>query len=308
VMFVPDQKTGMDMVAYAALVTPQQGTARAIFMNEISERPSSYFFHLSNKLRDDVPFFKDKASKDMFHTIKKFGQRLGVTISPKNLNSLDLKADVKRTAANYACDIIIIGINSLEEKGESAFAEPTLRKTSSLLEVGLDHLVGPHSPTGEIVQQAVTDIQAPLGVHITKSHGTVQVTTIAFFYTAAEHEYTAWSQLLKVPKSVKVTVFTSDDALAAVNAEYNHELHPNITVLASSAPFDSLLEAQSDQPADLVIFGSKRGAINEGFLKIVREVRANVLVIFPAILTPKSPFLGKEKGKTHELAIIAEKV
>jgi Kef-type K+ transport system membrane component KefB len=39
---------------------------KAIFMNEINDRPSSYFFQLSNKLRNDVPFFKDKASKVKF--------------------------------------------------------------------------------------------------------------------------------------------------------------------------------------------------------------------------------------------------
>lgn len=101
VLFVPDQKTGMDMVSYAAAVsTPNVGSVKAIFMNEINDRPSSYFFHLSNKLRNDVPFFKDRTAKDMFHTMKKFGSRLGLSVHPKNLNSLHLSDDVKHTAAN----------------------------------------------------------------------------------------------------------------------------------------------------------------------------------------------------------------
>lgn len=87
------------MICYSSAVM-KSGDVKAIFMDEINDRPSSYFFHLSNKLRNDVPFFKDKTAKDMFHTVKKFGSRLGISVHPKNLRSLNLKEDVKHTASN----------------------------------------------------------------------------------------------------------------------------------------------------------------------------------------------------------------
>jgi hypothetical protein len=58
----------LHMVTFAkAIGTKENPTmVKAIFMNEINDRPSSYFFQLSNKLRNDVPFFKDKAAKVFF--------------------------------------------------------------------------------------------------------------------------------------------------------------------------------------------------------------------------------------------------
>lgn len=87
------------MVSFASSVLPPSGaTVKAILFNEISDRPSSYFFHLSSKLRQDVPFFKDKAKKDLLHSVKKAGQRYGITVKTKALNSIRLEDDVVVTA------------------------------------------------------------------------------------------------------------------------------------------------------------------------------------------------------------------
>lgn len=97
----------INIVAFAKAVTPpaaegevSESNVKAVFMNEITDRPSSYFFQLSSKLNDNVPFFKDKSTKDMLHVVKKFGSSIGVFVSTKNLNSPDMFEAVKRTAAN----------------------------------------------------------------------------------------------------------------------------------------------------------------------------------------------------------------
>jgi hypothetical protein len=118
VIYVNDQKSCMDIlliatcyilfsdkylhcVTYASIVhPPNTATVKAIFMNEINDRPSSYFFQFSNKLRNDVPFFKDRAVKDLFSAVKKFGTSVGVAVRPKNLNSVHMGADVRRSAAS----------------------------------------------------------------------------------------------------------------------------------------------------------------------------------------------------------------
>eukprot|EP00026_Physarum_polycephalum_P014669 Phypoly_transcript_15212.p1 GENE.Phypoly_transcript_15212~~Phypoly_transcript_15212.p1 ORF type:complete len:285 (+),score=66.81 Phypoly_transcript_15212:111-857(+) len=213
---------------------------------------------------------------------------MNVDVSTKDLNSSNMYEAVKRTAAGYSCDLLMFGINSGIEKGEVALMPPSSlveKGVNGLVDLGIDHVVGSNSPVGEIIQLAsqnsLTSIHAPIGVFVTKTHGTIDIKNLAFFCLARDYENLAFDQILKMSLEIRVSVYTTPEAAGFIQADYDPEKNPNIGLIPSANPLESLLAANHDAPADLIIIGAARGVENPDVIQLAKEASSNVLVIFP---------------------------
>jgi len=239
--------------------------------------PPVIFFHLSNKLKHDVPFFKDQARKGELHALKKAGTRHGITVKTKVLNSIHLTEDVVQTAENYSCEMIMIGVNALVDEPFALAGGPheLKRNVSSIIDLSIDQFVGAGSPTGRIIQASLRDIRTQLGVYVSKLAGSAPVHKAAFLYAHLEHEHAAFELVLKMNADVKIDLFTTQP--------FEFESHHNIRSLVSGDPVKELLESMRETVYDVVIVGSKRAGAGPAVVELIKSSNVNLLVVFPAM-------------------------
>eukprot|EP01111_Echinosteliopsis_oligospora_P016677 TRINITY_DN7013_c0_g1_i1.p1 TRINITY_DN7013_c0_g1~~TRINITY_DN7013_c0_g1_i1.p1 ORF type:complete len:753 (+),score=196.67 TRINITY_DN7013_c0_g1_i1:68-2260(+) len=297
VMFVPDQKTGTDMVAFCAAVHPDQTQVKAIVVNEISDRPSSYFFHLSGKLKQDVPFFKDRTKKDMLSSMKKFASTQGIVIKSKVLSSVHLAEDISTTAENYICQLIMIGVNGhfddLEEEQRSL--QRGASRLSVALELGLEQMIGSDSPTAKVISSSIHNITSPLGIFVSKAQGANVVGRAAVIYTGRDFEQAVFQFVLQMRKTVAVDFFTSE-----MNLDFDPHHRENIKVIHTDDPVATMLEAQKSTPYHITVVSAPRQAMGGEFMTLARGVVSNVLTIFPALVQPP-PFADTVSERSDQI-------
>ena len=91
------------------------------------------------------------------------------------------------------------------------------------------------------MQNALASIHAPIGVFVTKTHGTIDVKNLSFYFLGRDYENLAWEQILKMSPETKIQIFTSVEAAPHISADYDGERYPNISVLADGmSPLPSL--------------------------------------------------------------------
>jgi len=216
---VPDLRAGLGMVNVAHTLQGGYETFRvkAVHLNEISERPSSYFFDIAEKMRDR-PLVGSKTKNPLLEALKRHGADMGMNMKTKVLTSHEMTNDIVRFARKQNFDFVMLGwmdpyfVEAEAGAGPSDKGPITSLRSSFgiMLDRGLSNVFGNGVPSSQIVQQAVQRIDTSVGVLVDK-HGErpIPLKNILFPYAGHEFEQAALALILRMSGPILVHIIDS---------------------------------------------------------------------------------------------------
>jgi len=222
---VPDLRAGLGMVNVAH--TLQGGyeafKVKAVYLNEISERPSTYFFDIADKIH--APDLLGRGTRDpLLEALRRHATDLNMEMKTKVLTSHEMSEDMVRFAKKQNFDFVLLGWNDpfVVEEGASAprASSSGTGPISSLknsidimLDKGVSSLFGPAPPSSQMVEQAVMKIPSSVGVLIDKSaERPLPIKRVIFAYNGYDYERAAVNLLLRMCGAMSIVIINSSPA------------------------------------------------------------------------------------------------
>jgi len=278
-------KSAVDVVTCVSAFSTSSDTTKVVYLNEISDRPSSYFFHFSRKGGDDAPALKDKSNRDKMVSVKKHGSTHGIVVKTKVLTSNKIPLDVCTMANSHNTNLILIGIDGDAERnvadmaGSSSGTGVLRRSLTSFMTTQIGNFLGWDSTAASAVTAAKEHVAATLGVFIHRGAGLSTVHRIVFPYANQAHEKAALDLLLTINQSVHVDIYTPDvSQLVSINSTD----YPHISVIASNEPFAAAYEASkgSLEAFTLAICAADRSGSNQPVHEFLERLTISLLMVY----------------------------
>jgi len=295
-LFVPDLKTATDAVTCVSAFSGTSDTTKVVYLNEISERPSSYFFQFSRKhATDGAPSFKDKSHEDIMSSVRKHGSNQGLIVKSKILTSNEMALDVVSMADGHACNMIIFGINGESERETEPKSNALSRSLSTFVSLQMGGYMGWHSVASSAFTAAKARTSARIAAYIHRGAGLSTIHRIVFPYTGDSSERAALDLVLLSNPSVHVDIY----ALAGRSPPMEGD-NPNVSIVTVEDPFAAVSGAAKNslEGFTLIVCGMDRADSNKAVVLLINEVSSCMLLVYNAISERKSRTLELDEMHT----------
>jgi len=258
---------------------------KALMMNEISDRPSSYFFSEYYSMIQDMPLTKGTKLGKTFLTVKNNAKQLGLNMDIKNIASSDLTQDVARYCTNHACNLLLFNLMyDVEIRETNQDTSFSLTQSISTMQDKVVQTVLTYDPTAKVIESTMSRVSCAVGVLVykrdaMKAIGTEPLQRVLALITAptSDHESLVLAVLTK-SKNVAITILTSADS----EVTQIMQGRDNVTIIPSTVPeLDIVKEAKKDY--DLLVIGAARSGAHLYESHAIKEIQCPVLVLYPAI-------------------------
>ncbi len=133
---MPDLRAGLGMVNVAH--TLQGGyesfKVKAVYLNEISERPSSYFFDIAEKIHAPNSLVHGSRTRDpLLEALKRQATDLSMDMKVKVLTSHEITNDMVRFAKKQNFDFVLLGWNDPYVVEDGAVSSPPASSSSGAM-------------------------------------------------------------------------------------------------------------------------------------------------------------------------------
>jgi len=207
---------------------------KAVYLNEISERPSSYFFDIAEKMRDR-PLVGSRTKNPLLEALKQHGSEMGMAMKTKVMTSHEMTNDIVRFSKKQNFDFVVLGwsdpyfVEQDLQAGPSDKGAITALKSSFgvMLDRGLSSMFGQGIPSSQIVQQAVQRIDTSVGVLVDKQgERPIPVKNVLFPYCGNDFERAALDLVLRMSGPILVHIVDSSQGGSLIIPEKMLELDP----------------------------------------------------------------------------------
>jgi len=263
-------------------------------LQEISDRPSSYFFSEFASVIHNPPLLKDKTSGGvLISKAKQNAQLHSVDVHPKMLYSADLQSDLVEYVNDRNYDVLILEWvppqPEISKKPETSIRESMrksdLRKSAVEIvdkSVGTVESVISSESSSAFASHAISHVECIVGLYVhnqSLKENPKPLQKVLFIYNGTQPEQFALNTILRLPDSVQVTIFVTDPASIS-----GKDLKENMSLVQTDEPRIAGLE-EIQRGYDLLIMGKGR-TLSELITDPLLHVGVPALVIFPPTRLP----------------------
>jgi len=295
-IFGSDLKTTTDAVTCISAFCTTGDTSKVVYLNEISERPSSYFFQFSRKhLMEGVPSLKDKSHNDILSSVKKHGTNQGLVVKTKILTSNEIPLDVVNMVSYHITNLVLFGVNAEiihQDSPKGEVASPITRTLSTYLSTTLGGYLGWHSVTTKAVLAAKQRTACAMGVYLHRGAGLSTIYKIMFPYTGQHFERAALDLVLARNPAVSVDIYALPDSSLNIEGKDSKEKSENnkLNIHLADDPYAAVTEEakKSLDGFTLVVVGMDRADSNRDVLALVNNVSCCMMIVYNATVDRSS--------------------
>eukprot|EP01113_Clastostelium_recurvatum_P045391 TRINITY_DN7795_c0_g1_i5.p1 TRINITY_DN7795_c0_g1~~TRINITY_DN7795_c0_g1_i5.p1 ORF type:complete len:769 (+),score=163.92 TRINITY_DN7795_c0_g1_i5:325-2307(+) len=191
---------------------------KAIYLNEITERPSSYFFDIAEKMRER-PLLGSRTKNPLLEALKQHGTNMGMALKTKVMTSHEMTADIVRFAQKQNFDFVILGWNDpffveqLDEPQTPLSSSQPVHKSAigDMLDRGLSSVFGT-APSSQIVHNAVQRINSSVGVLIDKAgEHPVPIKRVLLLHSGRECDAASLDLVMRMQAPVHITILDDSE-------------------------------------------------------------------------------------------------
>eukprot|EP01114_Cavostelium_apophysatum_P020186 TRINITY_DN6698_c0_g3_i1.p1 TRINITY_DN6698_c0_g3~~TRINITY_DN6698_c0_g3_i1.p1 ORF type:complete len:757 (-),score=198.52 TRINITY_DN6698_c0_g3_i1:9-2279(-) len=279
VLATVNSKTAPMMVACSSLFmhVKENLVVKTIFLTEISDRPSSYFFSEFYSTFQAAPVVGGRQRKGVLLEMHRNAKEAGINnLETKNLASADIAAEVSEYVASHNNSMVMFDmhISPSLKKAPSMMHSDMRASISAAMDSGVQKVFS-FGAAEALITTAIKRVAAPISILIHKTSDMFdKVDRVLFLYTGAEHERTALEYITSIKLPVVVTVVTP-------NADAVQFATDRIVVSANPLGSPEFRE-EAAKGHDLIVMGASRDSSWDGYnSEPVIQSKVPVLLVFP---------------------------
>jgi len=245
---------------------------KAILFNEITDRPSSYFFSEYYNMLQEAPVV-GKKKKLLLSDIKHGLTISGADIQTKTIASADMPTDVANHANTHGCDIVLLDLPYTKEEQTRTFS---LTASFSNLDKKFQRAITVDASAALVnsIVSKLTCAAAILFHPVSSIHESHLIRNVLFVYNGENHEARALHFVTHLSSSISITV------LAKNRSSLGTDIPANIKTIESVAPEKDAVE-EYRKVYDLMIMGSERGYSSVLDTDAVKLTDIPLLIVYP---------------------------
>eukprot|EP01132_Coremiostelium_polycephalum_P002111 gene2111-2600_t len=258
---------------------------KAVFSQESSDRPSSYFFNNVKRL--------PQLRKEVYDSVESEARNIGIKIKPIIMSSLeDVSTDILTCCKNSWPDLVLLGW--------------TRERFDPPLSNSMDHSGTEATFYGKTVSKVLQNIKSCVGIVVDKGLDRFHKQhNILFPYSGQPHENDAITLVLKMARrqNIRVTLLTNTKQVVIEKIQANPKLDINrFYVFESADPHQDALEKSMIEENDywLVVLGvSREEAVKQE--RLVNSSVFSILMVHPSNTLLEVVSLGNGKTKSSQI-------
>eukprot|EP01114_Cavostelium_apophysatum_P020183 TRINITY_DN6698_c0_g2_i1.p1 TRINITY_DN6698_c0_g2~~TRINITY_DN6698_c0_g2_i1.p1 ORF type:complete len:497 (-),score=112.18 TRINITY_DN6698_c0_g2_i1:1097-2587(-) len=286
---IQNAKTAPSMVTISGLFAKVKESVmvKVMQVQEISDRPSSYFFSEFSSTFHDAPIIRDRKRKNLMNDVRNCAKAVGVAVETKSFASANLAPDVAQYAANNHYQICLFEMHhhsASEELSSADVKSPAkfdMRQSFANVTKSVDHqLVKVVGESDVVFQHSLKNLKCNVGAVVYKTDAPMPevLTKIMFISTKPSRDKPVLDFFKSLPATVQITIVANDafDADSSLTASLT-----NLQIERSDTPMHDFHE-HSKKGYELIVMTATRGS-SEAFKSApVHNTKIPVLVLFPA--------------------------
>jgi len=265
---------------------------KALLLQEISDRPSSYFFSEFAGVLQTAPIIKGKTTGGLLISkAKQTGQIQDLDVHAKLLYGSDLPSDLVDYVNEKNCDVLILEfIPPHIENPKVNLRKSDMRRSAAEIvdkSIGTVESVISNESSLVLARSAINKVDCEVALLIMSEELRIKfqdnpkpIQKVLFIYSGTPAEQSALNTVLKSPPHVEVTILLKDPASIS-----GKELRENISLVQTENLENLALEEIPRGNPDLLVFGKPRN-LTEAMADPLLRTNVPSLVIFPPTRLP----------------------
>jgi len=279
---VRDASTVPPMLYFLSTFLANGSIVKLLFLKEISDRPSSYFFSEFTSVLQDTSLTKaNKLRKNLLEDMRNSPRLKGITLQQKVLSTSNLREDVCSYVNDRPFQLALFDLESPSKASVEVLDKQRvidIRSSISLMDEKIKNFVNWNSSM-RIVEHALRYISCNIAVFVNKDiSGEGHIGKILVIYTGKHYESILFRFLHNVDSSTTVVRIITDEK-KEIPADLEAFRNKNAIIPKENPLSECITEVKFGY--DLMVLASDRQSADIFHSETIQNSKVPVLVLFP---------------------------